>query len=73
MKESAGAPWTDADLRVHRGLDRLSVRGLARVNTVVLLAALTFNVLRVRAWRPCDRAPDLAPDSPPGGPRCLSG
>lgn len=43
------AERTNADLRVHRGLDRLSVRGLAKVKAVVLLAALSFNILRVIA------------------------
>lgn len=43
------AERTNADLRVHRGLDRLNVRGLAKVKTVVLLAALAFNVLRMLA------------------------
>jgi len=43
------AERTNADLRVHRGLDRLNVRGLAKVKTVVLLAALSFNVLRMIA------------------------
>jgi len=40
---------TNADLRVHRGLDRLNVRGLAKVKAVVLLAALSFNILRMIA------------------------
>jgi transposase len=43
------AERTNADLRAHRGLDRLNVRGLAKVKTVVLLAALSFNVLRLLA------------------------
>lgn len=41
------AERTNADLRVHRGLDRLNVRGLAKVKTVVLLAAISFNVMRL--------------------------
>ena len=41
------AERTNADLRVHRGLDRLNVRGLEKVKTVVLLAALSFNLLRL--------------------------
>ena|GEM_PF-1602427 len=36
------AERTNADLRVHRGLDRLNIRGLVKVKTVVLLAALSF-------------------------------
>ncbi len=43
------AERTNADLRVHRGLDRLNVRGLAKVKTVVLLAVLSFNVLKMLA------------------------
>ncbi len=43
------AERTNADLRVHRGLDRLNVRGLSKVKSVVLLAALTFNLLRLVA------------------------
>jgi IS5 family transposase len=34
---------------VHRGLDRLNVRGLAKVQSVALLAALSFNLLRMIA------------------------
>ncbi len=41
------AERTNADLRVHRGLDRLNVRGLVKVKTVVLLAALSFNLPRL--------------------------
>lgn len=43
------AERTNADLRVHRGLDRLNVRGLVKVKTVVLLAAISFNVMRLLA------------------------
>jgi transposase len=43
------AERTNADLRVHRGLDRLNVRGLAKVQSVALLAALSFNLLRMIA------------------------
>jgi transposase len=49
MQRGAVAERTNADLRLHRGLDRLNVRGLAKVKSVVLLAALTFNVLRMIA------------------------
>jgi transposase len=45
-QRAAVAERVNADLRVHRGLDRFTVRGLAKVNAVVLIAALTFNVLR---------------------------
>lgn len=46
------AERTNADLRVHRGLDRLNVRGLGKVKAVVLLAALSFNILRMIASGP---------------------
>jgi hypothetical protein len=45
------AERTNADLRVHRGLDRLNVRGLVKVKAVVLLAAISFNVMRLLANR----------------------
>jgi len=41
------AERTNADLRVHRGLDRLNVRSLAKAKTVVLLAALSFNLMKL--------------------------
>ena len=41
------AERTNADLRVHRGLDRLNVRGLAKVKALVLLAALSFNLMKL--------------------------
>lgn len=47
IQRGAVAERTNADLRLHRGLDRLNVRGLTKVKSVVLLAALTFNVLRM--------------------------
>lgn len=43
------AERTNADLRGHRGLDRLNIRGIAKVKTVVLLSALAFNLLRMLA------------------------
>ncbi len=49
VERAATAERTNADLRGHRGLDRLNVRGLAKVKSVVLLAALTFNALRMIA------------------------
>lgn len=49
VQRGATAERTNADLRGHRGLDRLNVRGLAKVKSVVLLAALTFNALRMIA------------------------
>jgi transposase len=48
-QRAAVAERVNADLRVHRGLDRFTVRGLAKVNAVVLITALTFNVLRAIA------------------------
>jgi len=44
---AATAERTNADLRRHRGLDLMNVRGSAKVTSVVLLAALTFNCLRM--------------------------
>jgi transposase len=44
---AATAERTNADLRRHRGLDIMNVRGSAKVTSVVLLAALTFNCLRM--------------------------
>lgn len=41
------AERTNADLKTHRGLDRLNVRGLEKVKAVVLLAAITFNVMKL--------------------------
>ena len=35
----------NADLRVHRGLDRFLVRGLKKVRCVALWAALAHNVI----------------------------
>jgi IS5 family transposase len=45
------AERTNADLRAHRGLDRLNVRGLVKVKAVVLLAALSFNLVKLLAAR----------------------
>lgn len=49
VQRGALAERTNADLRVHRRLDRLNVRGLTKVKTVVLLAAISFNVMRLIA------------------------
>src|SRR5213594_3529517 len=43
---AAVAETVNADLRAHRGLNRLPVRGLAKVQCVALWMALTYNVLR---------------------------
>ena len=47
VQRGAVAERTNADLRVHRRLDRMNVTGLVKVKSVVLLAALTYNVLRL--------------------------
>jgi transposase len=46
---AATAETTNADLRCHRALDRLLVRGLPKVRCVVVWAALTYNILRMIA------------------------
>lgn len=40
------AEWINADLRTHRTLTRILVRGLAKVHTWVLWAALAHNMMR---------------------------
>jgi len=47
VQRGALAERTNADLRVHRRLDRLNVRGLEKVKAVVLLAALSLNLMRI--------------------------
>jgi transposase len=47
VQRGALAERTNADLRGHRKLDRLNVRGLAKVKAVVLLGALAFNLIRL--------------------------
>ena len=39
------AEWTNAQLRLH-GLSQFTVRGIAKVTTIVLLIAVTHNLLR---------------------------
>jgi transposase len=46
---AATAETTNADLRIHRALDRLQVRTLPKVRCIVLWAALAYNVLRLMA------------------------
>ena len=46
---AATAETVNADLKTFRGLDRLLVRGSAKVLAVVTLGALTYNVLRLLA------------------------
>jgi len=43
---AAVAETVNADLRTHRGLDHLPVRGLAKVQCIAVWMALTYNVLR---------------------------
>lgn len=45
----ATAETVNADLRTHRGLSQLPVRGLTKVTTIALLMGLTYNALRVIA------------------------
>ncbi len=40
------AEWTNAQLRLRHGLQRFTVRGVQRVTTVMLLLAVTHNLLR---------------------------
>jgi transposase len=44
---AATAETTNADLRCHRGLDRLVVRGTKKVTSLLLWGALAYNLLRV--------------------------
>lgn len=48
-QRGALAEWTNAQLRVRHGLQRLTVRGVDRVTSVVLLLAVTHNLLRYLA------------------------
>ena len=48
-ERTATAETVNADLKTFRGLDRLLVRGSAKVLAVVTLGALTWNVLRLLA------------------------
>ena len=48
-QRSAIAEWTNAQLRVRHGLQRFTVRGVDRVTSVVLLLAVTHNLLRYLA------------------------
>jgi transposase len=43
---AATAETTNADLRQHRGLNQLVVRGLSKVITVATLAAFSYNLMR---------------------------
>jgi transposase len=46
---AATAETTNADLRIHRALDRLQVRTLPKVRCIVLWAAIAYNILRLMA------------------------
>jgi transposase len=46
---AATAETVNADLRTHRGLNQLPVRGLTKVTTIALLMGLTYNVMQVIA------------------------
>lgn len=46
-QRAATAETTNADLKINRALDRLTVRGLRKVHSVVLWAALSYNILRL--------------------------
>jgi transposase len=48
-QRSGIAEWTNAQLRFRHGLQRFTVRGLDRVTSVVLLLAVTHNLLRYLA------------------------
>lgn len=48
-QRGAIAEWTNAQLRVRHGLQRFPVRGIDRVTSVVLLLAVTHNLLRYLA------------------------
>lgn len=47
VQRGALAERTNADLRGHRKLDRLNVRGLTKVKAVVLLGALALNLMKL--------------------------
>lgn len=47
VQRGALAERTNAELRTQRGLDRLNVRGLAKVTSVVLLGALALNIMKL--------------------------
>jgi transposase len=45
-ERAATAETVNADLRTWRGLDRFAVRGSAKVSTIVLWSAITYNIMR---------------------------
>lgn len=48
-ERAATAETTNADLRIHRALDRLQVRTLPKVLCIVLWSAVAYNILRLIA------------------------
>ena len=48
-QRSGIAEWTNAQLRFRHGLQRFTVRGVDKVTSVVLLLAVTHNLLRYLA------------------------
>ena len=48
-QRAAVAETVNADLKSHRGLDRITVRGVERVNSVFLLAVVAYNAMRITA------------------------
>lgn len=50
----------NGDLKDHRGMDHFLVRGLDRVNCVLLLSVLTYNLLRAIAIAPEIMLPSTA-------------
>jgi transposase len=48
-QRSCIAEWTNAQLRLRHGLQRFTVRGLTKVTSVMLLLAVTHNLLRFLA------------------------
>jgi transposase len=47
QQRAATAEWVNADLRTHRSLGRILVRGLPKVHTWALWAALAHNMMRM--------------------------
>jgi transposase len=51
-QRAASIETVNGDLKAHRGLTQFAVRGLERVNSVLMLTVLTYNMLRVFAIAP---------------------
>lgn len=52
QERSSTAEWTNAQARGRYGLQQITVRGLAKITSVMLLVAVTHNVLRYLALLP---------------------